>query len=262
MKKRLLALFLLLVADFAPALDSIQTFNSAGDPSDLRRVQPVGLAVRGTGTRDFYLFEVDPATGRIPVDATFGGTVLGTTSYKRGTGGIYSDVPPTYDLTTPTNNRPFPVSLLAGDSQDTVRTGAGTTDARTLRVVLPTDQTAIPISSAELTSIDGKLNSLGQKTMTGSVPVVLASDQTITISAVSQAFTRIKNQEYLDSEEARYDIPASLPSGFIYAGVAPNGTATSAAAWTIVRTSFDASGNPTRDQIRTSVVWDSRTTGW
>ncbi len=103
---------------------------------------------------------------------------------------------------------------------------AGTTGAQTLRVVLPTDQSAIPAtqsgtwninnvsgtvslptgastsanqvtanaslasidtdfdvalstraSEATLSSINGKLNSLGQKTMANSVPVVISSDQ-------------------------------------------------------------------------------------
>lgn len=115
--------------------------------------------------------------------------------------------------------------------------GAGTTSAQTVRVVLPTDQTAIPVTgtittspdvnvhdgsgvsisstgsslnvsalqsgtwninnvsgtvslptgastsalqttgNTSLSSIDGKLNSLGQKTSANSVPVVIASDQ-------------------------------------------------------------------------------------
>lgn len=72
-------------------------------------------------------------------------------------------------------------------------------------VVIASDQSAIPVSAASLplptgastsalqtsgnaslSSIDGKLNSLGQKTMAGSVPVAIASDQSaVPISAAS-----------------------------------------------------------------------------
>lgn len=102
-----------------------------------------------------------------------------------------------------------------GNSSGVAAFGAGTTSAQTLRVVLPTDQSAIPASQsgtwninnisgtislptgastavnqateiASLSSIDGKLNSLGQKTMAASVPVVIASNQSaVAISAAS-----------------------------------------------------------------------------
>lgn len=55
----------------APVLDSYQTFMGAGDPADARRVGNNAILVRGTGTRNFYYLEVDPATGKLPVDATF-----------------------------------------------------------------------------------------------------------------------------------------------------------------------------------------------
>lgn len=60
------------------------------------------------------------------------------------------------------------------------------TMALSVPVVIASDQSAVPVSNANLVSIDGKLNSLGQKASAGSVPVVLASDQsTIAISAAS-----------------------------------------------------------------------------
>ena len=73
---------------------------------------------------------------------------------------------------------------------------AGTTSGQTLRVVLPTDQSAIPVTQSgswtvtanlgtiagvatevTLSALNAKLNTLGQKTMANSAPVVLASDQ-------------------------------------------------------------------------------------
>lgn len=79
---------------------------------------------------------------------------------------------------------------------------------------------------------------------------------------LSTEFARIKDKRFKDTEESRYDIPADLTSASIYTGVAPDGTLTSAANWTIIRTYFDANGLPNRERIRTGVAWDSRTIGW
>lgn len=106
------------------------------------------------------------------------------------------------------------VNLIVG--QAGVAAGAGTTGANTQRVVIVTDQTSIPAiqsgtwnitnitgtislptgasTSANqtteislLTSIDGKMNSLGQKTMSASMPVVMASDQKTDFDIPDQA---------------------------------------------------------------------------
>jgi hypothetical protein len=69
--------FIFLMCCFAPTflqaapLDTYQSFIAGGDPADARRVGNNALLLRGTGTRNFYYLEVDPATGRIPVDAQF-----------------------------------------------------------------------------------------------------------------------------------------------------------------------------------------------
>lgn len=55
----------------AAPLDTYQSFIAGGDPADARRVGNNAILVRGTGTRNFYYLEVDPATGKLPVDATF-----------------------------------------------------------------------------------------------------------------------------------------------------------------------------------------------
>lgn len=75
-------------------------------------------------------------------------------------------------------------------------------------------------------------------------------------------FARINMKRFLDTEEARYDIPAVLASASIYTGVAADGTAEATATWTVTRTYFDASGNPNRQRIRFNVAWSSRTSGW
>lgn len=82
--------------------------------------------------------------------------------------------------------------------------------AASVPVVIASDQSTIPVSAASLplpagaatsalqttgntslASIDGKLNSLGQKTMANSVPVVIASDQSsIAVSSTEAGFSK------------------------------------------------------------------------
>lgn len=84
----------------------------------------------------------------------------------------------------------------------------------------------------------------------------------VTSDQFSSHFSRIKERRFLDTEEVRYDIPASLPNAAIYVGVAPAVSAVTAAVWSVVRTDFDGNGNPQRDRIRKNVQWDLRTVGW
>lgn len=93
-----------------------------------------------------------------------------------------------------------PQEIIISHLDDSIRIGNGTNLAEvTATGALKTDGSGVtqPISAAALplpsgaatettlSSINGKLNSLGQKAMTGSVPVVVASDQTVPISAAS-----------------------------------------------------------------------------
>ncbi len=83
-----------------------------------------------------------------------------------------------------------------GNASGAAAFGAGATSTQTLRVVLPTDQSAIPVTQSgswtvtanlgtiagvatetTLAALSAKLNTLGQKTMANSAPVVIASDQ-------------------------------------------------------------------------------------
>lgn len=78
----------------------------------------------------------------------------------------------------------------------------------------------------------------------------------------ASVFKRLKDHEYQDGEEVRYDVPATLGSNYMYHALNVAGTATSAASWSIIRTSFDANGNPDREQFRTGISWDNRAVGW
>lgn len=67
-------------------LDTYQTFISSGDPADARRVGNSAILLRGTGTRNFYYLEVDPATGAIPVSPTPVAPVVNTILYRQDYG--------------------------------------------------------------------------------------------------------------------------------------------------------------------------------
>lgn len=73
---------------------------------------------------------------------------------------------------------------------------------------------------------------------------------------------RIRKGDYLETEDVLYDIPVSLTDSFIYIGVAPAGTATSAATWYVKRISFNSNKLPFKDQFRSGVVWNNRAAGW
>jgi hypothetical protein len=82
-----------------------------------------------------------------------------------------------------------------------------------------------------------------------------------TVGVLAYDFARIKNKQFKDTETVLYDIPLILASGFIYTGVAPKGSSQSATVWSIIRSSFDANGNPSADQIALGIAWSARTAG-
>lgn len=71
-------------------------------------------------------------------------------------------------------------------------------------------------------------------------------------------FTRALKFEPVAGEEIRRDETATDD----YHGIAPDGTLTSAASWSVCRFYKDAAGLITRVRFRTGVAWDNRTLGW
>lgn len=74
-------------------------------------------------------------------------------------------------------------------------------------------------------------------------------------------FARILARQIEDTEEIRYDLPATpaaFQNGSSYAGLAPDDTPTADEAWSVVRTDYDAAGNPARMRIRRGIAWDDR----
>lgn len=104
-------------------------------------------------------------------------------------------------------------------------------------------------SGGHLASIDTKVPSLGQTTASASVPVTVASDQTV---------VPVSNKKQTSAVSAAID---AVSSSVTYVGYASPGTATSAASWQIkklntsgsVTTIYYASGSAAYNQI-----WDNR----
>jgi hypothetical protein len=85
-----------------------------------------------------YMFEIDPADPKIPVDAI---VTVPPLQYTRNA--TATNV--TRDTATAANNRPLPVELMAGDSAGPIDYNAGNASAATQRVVIATDQAPIDV---------------------------------------------------------------------------------------------------------------------
>jgi hypothetical protein len=198
--KKIIALFLALFATVSSAvpLSSWPTWN-ANYPYIARQVPPNAMIVRGSGTNEYFVLEADPTTGEIPVSLS-GASI--TIDFSGPTGdpvpadaGFVGGVDPGGDLRglavdtsgnlqvdVLTSALPTGAATLAEQQSQT--TLLGTIDADT--GLISTNTSTIASNS---TNIDNKLNSLGQKTMAGSVPVVIASDQSDLPVAISASST-------------------------------------------------------------------------
>lgn len=73
---------------------------------------------------------------------------------------------------------------------------------------------------------------------------------------------RIMHDAMYDNEEMRLDVPEICIDTFSYKGVAADGSATSAAVWSILRVTWNSVGRESRFQFRENVSWDERASGW
>lgn len=128
--KSLLLLFTLLAqsAQAAP-LTNAQTYG-AQHTDAFRNGYPGMIMVKGTTDNNSYMLEADPTTGALPVSIS--GSVPVTFPYDTNYGTVGSNT--------------LRTAAQIGNATGASDFGAGTTSAQTLRVVLPTDQTAIPVS--------------------------------------------------------------------------------------------------------------------
>jgi len=89
-----------------------------------------------------------------------------------------------------------------------------------------------------------RVNTLGQKNISGSVSVVLASDQ-----------AAIPTSPGVNTDKILYDIQELI----IYVGTAPQGSASNNSVWRIKKTTLDIDGNPISQTTSSSTaIWDNR----
>lgn len=195
-------------------LQTYQDFTTA-NPITSRRGQWVQMLMRGEGTTDQYVLEVDPTTGAIPVSATFSDPTAGTpgqpvpaeAGYIAGidTNGDlrgvsvdlngFVNVNADLSLTNDTNYGTVGANTLRTAAQIGNATGAaafaaGNSSAQTLRVVVATDQASIPTKTQ-----DGAGNSIGSKSIIGTAPSVdVATANYLKTMSLGYAFDAVGSQ--------------------------------------------------------------------
>ncbi len=108
-------------------LDSWPTWSTA-QPYVSKQVPAGAMIVRGSGTNSYYVLEADPTTGAIPVTATV------SFPYDTNYGVVGSST--------------LRTAAQIGNATGAAAFGAGVAGAQVLRVILPTDQTAIPATQS------------------------------------------------------------------------------------------------------------------
>jgi len=78
--------------------------------------------------------------------------------------------------------------------------------------------------------------------------------------AQASSFTKIKRDLYRDDEQVLYDVPSPPASAKMYSGFANESATTAQTVWDIVRTTYDANGNPASEGIALGIAWDDRVT--
>lgn len=116
----------------AVPLQTVPTFCGA-NPLECRRGSISLLTARGIGTNEFYTLEVDPATGAIPTATTV------VFPYDTNYGTVGSTT--------------LRTAAQLGNATGGADFGAGNTSAQTLRAVIATNQSALPVTQSGTWSV-------------------------------------------------------------------------------------------------------------
>lgn len=167
----------------------------------------------------------------------------------------------------------FPVERII-EAVNSLRPGAGPDDiaAEILRLMPQPDTSPTQELSATLAVLTKKLETLDFRMQGGpafgsSGPSNIASDPAremglVTVKntgVVADIKTVLENiRDGGTSAESRLDYDTRTDGNPVYVGSATNGTATSAAAWSILKLTYDSSARLTRKQVLANQVWDNR----
>ncbi len=126
---RLLGFLLALVATSAQGAPTNAQTYAAQHVDAFRNGTPGMIMAKGSTDNNSYMLETDTTTGGLLVDIVGGSLTLG---YDTNYGTVGANT--------------LRTAAQIGNATDAAAFGAGTTTAQTLRVVLPTDQSAVPVS--------------------------------------------------------------------------------------------------------------------
>jgi len=185
--KKIIALILVLFATVSSAAP-LQSWSQwvTDEPFTSKQIPPGALIMRGIGTDAYYVAEIDPTTGEIPVNATVNATI--EIDYSGVTGAPVPAEAAFIGGEDPSGDLVGIAVDAAGNLQADVVSSALPTGAATeakqdsgisLLTTIDADTSTI---AGDTTSIDNKTPALGQALMAASVPVVIASNQTVTIT--------------------------------------------------------------------------------
>lgn len=146
---RILATILAVLAPVQAFSVPLQTYDvfTTNNPYSSRKGQFVELLVRGTGTNDMYVLEADPTTGAIPVSGNFSLTLDNDTNY----GVVGADT--------------LRTAAQIGNATGAADFNAGNASAQTLRTVIATDQSAIPVTGSFALANDTDYGVVGTDTL-------------------------------------------------------------------------------------------------
>lgn len=138
--------------------------------------------------------------------------------------------------------------LMAGSDGYYARSIKTTTDGYVYTIDLNAATETTLSSKLSESTFSNRINTLGQKTMSASTPVVIASNQSaLPVSIISGDAGGVK--------KTLYDISNTI----IYIGIAAQGTSSNIGAWLIKKTTLDADGNPVSTLYSNdTAVWDDR----
>lgn len=133
-----------MVSDLAQAAPATWASWVALAPWTAKQLPAAAMIARGTGTTDYYVVEIDPTTGALPVNIAAGTITL---TYDENYGAVGANT--------------LRTAAQIGNATGAASFGAGVVGAQTLRTIIASDQSAIPASQSgtwNITNVSGTVS--------------------------------------------------------------------------------------------------------